>query len=203
MSRALFRVSFPAVLFAWVALGTGVAFAADDAHGGGGMLPVWAWELLNFAILVGVLVYFGRGPLRDLFLSRHAQISGDIESASELLAQAEQRNAEWQRRLADLDRELDEIRASARRRAEEEREHILADAADAAERIQRDAVASVEQELRRAQASLREEAANLSVELAAEILAREVGGADRDRLMDEFISRVEQADAPGGGRAQA
>lgn len=171
--------------------------SGGEAHGDAGF-PIW--EVVNFAILVGVLVYFGRGPLRGLFAARHAQITGDIKSASELLSQAEHRNSEWQRRLADLDRELDEIRANSRRRAEEERERILAEAADAAERIRRDAVASVEQELRRAQAELRQEAANLSIELAADILSREVGAGDRDRLMDEFIARVEQSDARAGGR---
>lgn len=179
-----------------------LASGGEGEHGHGeAALPTS--EIVNFAILVVALVYFGRGPLREMFGARHARITGDIKSASELLSQAEHRNAEWQRRLADLDRELDDIRASARRRAEEERERILAEAADAAERIRRDAVASVEQELRRAQSALREEAANLSIELAAGILSREVGSGDRDRLMDEFIARVEQADGATGARGRA
>ena len=106
-----------------------LASGGEGEHGHGeAALPTS--EIVNFAILVVALVYFGRGPLREMFGARHARITGDIKSASELLSQAEHRNAEWQRRLADLDRELDDIRASARRRAEEERERILAEAAD-------------------------------------------------------------------------
>jgi F-type H+-transporting ATPase subunit b len=176
-----------------IANAASAAGGADHAEGG---VPVFVWEIVNFAILVGVLVYFGRKPMQEMFASRREEITGNIDRASALLQQAELRNSEWQRRLANLDAELDSIRITARERAEEEGERILAEAADGAERIRRDAVAAVEYELRRAQAELREEAANLSTELAAGILDREVGAGDRDRLMDEFISRV---DARGAG----
>jgi F-type H+-transporting ATPase subunit b len=170
------------------------------AAGGGGEghsgLPIY--EIVNFALLLGVLVYFGRAPMREMFLTRRETIARDIDAASALLDQAEARNAEWQRKLADLDRELEDLRATARRRAQEERERILAEASEAAERIQRDAVASVEQELRRAQDALREEAASLATELAAGMLREQVGEGDRERLLDEFISRV-AATGPAAG----
>ena len=88
-----------------------------------------------------------------------------------------------------------------RRRAEAEREAILADAQVAAERIHRNAVATVEQELRRAQSELRREASELAVELAANLLRDRVRDDDRSRLMDEFISSVEQSPPPGGSRS--
>jgi F-type H+-transporting ATPase subunit b len=172
--------------------------ALASSGGEEGHLPVF--ELINFALLVAILVYFGRKPMRDMFATRRETIAKDIETASALLDQAEARNAEWQRKLADLDSELEDLRATARRRAEEERERILAEASEAAERIQRDAVASVEQELRRAQEALREEAASLATELAAGMLREHVSDGDRERLVDEFISRVAAtgADAAGG-----
>jgi len=160
------------------------------AASGGGESHFPKWELFNFAILLGVIAYFGRGPLRELFATRRATIAADIEAASELLEAAEARNAEWEQKLAALDREAAELRDAARERAENDRERILAEAHEAAERIQRDAVASVEQELRRAQDALREEAAQLATELAAGLLRDEIGDADRDRLVDEFISQV-------------
>jgi len=187
----------------WALTASLPAFAAGGGEEHAGGFPFY--ELINFAILVGVLVYFGRGPMREMFSTRRETIARDIQTASELLEQAEARNSEWQRRFADLEGELEAIRTTARHRAEEERTRILADASEAAERIQRDAVASVEQELRRAQAQLREEAASLATDLAAGLLSDQVGDGDRDRLVDEFISRVEAggspASAPGqGGR---
>lgn len=188
------RPILTALLFSLVAAPV-LAAGGGDEHG-----PVEfpIWEIVNFVLLAAVLVYVGRKPMQEMFASRREEIAGDIDRASALLEEAEQRNSEWQKRLADLDVELDSIRVTARQRAEEEGERILAEAADGAERIRRDAVAAVEHELRRAREQLREEAANLSTELAAGILDREVGDSDRDRLMDEFISRVGSSGGSGG-----
>ena len=76
-------------------------------------------------------------------------------------------------------------------RAEEESERILAKAREAAARIKSDALEATSQELLRARRELRAEAAGLAVELAGEILKEQVGDADRQRLLDEFITRVE------------
>jgi len=180
----------------------GAAFAAGDGGGHGdehGALEVPVYEIINFILLVGVIIYFARTPAKEFFKSRRSTIESDITAATSLLDDAEQTNSELQRRIADLDNEVEEIRAVARRRAEEERERILAEAHDSAERIRRDAVASVDQEVRKAQADLRDEAAALASELAAGILKEKVGDADRDRLMDDFISRVEQGGAATNG----
>lgn len=179
-----------AVLTSLVTLAAGVAQAAS---GGGDHDPLMEtfWQAVNLIIILGVLVYFGRGPIRAYFASRHATIKNELTEAAELLDRAEHRNAELQRRLVDLNSELEGIREAAHRRAEDEAEKILADARASAERIRSDAQAAVAQELRRAQSKLREEAANLAMDLAAQKLEQNVGDADRDRLMDEFITRVE------------
>lgn len=166
------------------------ALAAGPAHAAGDEL---AWRSFNFALLVIVLTVLLRKPLQRYFAERHGAIRKEIDEAAALRKQAEERHAQWQRRLADLERELDGIRATARERAEAEREHLLADARAAAERIRRDAAAAVDQELRRARARLRGEASELAVELAAGILRDQVGDADRQRLLDEFIERIERS----------
>jgi F-type H+-transporting ATPase subunit b len=172
----------------------GSAWAAGD--GGGGVMDL-VWQAVNLLLLIAVLVYFARKPLRTFFEDRRKQIKGELDDAASLLAQAEARYADWQRKLIDLDSDLAEVQAEGRRRADEERESILADAQAIADRIHRDAVAAVEQELRRAQAVLRNEAAELATEIAEQILREKLQSSDSDRLMDEFITRVEPANEPG------
>jgi F-type H+-transporting ATPase subunit b len=171
------------------------ALAAGGEHGPTTMDLIW--QAVNLAILLGVIFYMARKPVSDYFATRRSEIQNDIESASQLLASAEQTFKEWQGKVVDLEGELDEIKATARRRAEEERDQILATARDSAERIKGDALAAVDQQLRRAQEELRHEAAELAVDLAAGMLRDQVDDRDRDRLMDEFITRVEPA---GSGR---
>ena len=181
--------------------GTAYASGGEGAHAGGeDALKQTIYQGLNLVLLLGVLFYFGRKPMSEFFASRRETIQSELSEAASLLTQAEQRNAELQRRLVDLDSEVEEIREAAGRRAQEEAERILADARATAERIRRDAQAAVAQELRRAQAELREEAADLALELASRKLQDQVVDADRDRLVDEFILRVESNTSEGAGR---
>lgn len=170
------------------------ACASDQSADG---LQSFIWPAVNLVILLAVLVYFARKPLQAYFEKRRSDISGDLQSSADELATAESTYAQWQRRMADLDGELDEIRATSRQRAEAERERIIQDAHATAERIRRDATTAVELELRRAREILREEATQLAIELAGERLSREVTEADRDRLIDEFIGLI--ASTPGSG----
>ena len=130
-----------------------------------------------------------------------AKMQGEIDRSTALLEDAQARLSNWQRRLVELDSELVGIRETGRRRAEEERERILTDARASAERIRREAAAAIEQELRRARGELREEAADLAIELAGELLIQELGDSDHDRLVSEFVERIERE--PGVRRAPA
>jgi F-type H+-transporting ATPase subunit b len=169
-----------------------VAMASGDEHAGNeNALKDTLYQALNLALLLGVLFYFGRKPIAEFFATRRDGISSELNEAADLLKQAEQRNSELQRRLVDLGSEVEGIREDAGRRAEEEAERILADARATADRIRRDAQAAVAQELRRAQTQLHDEAADLAMEIAARKLTEQVGEADRDRLVDEFILRIE------------
>lgn len=180
-----------------VALHALPAYASDPAPGG---LQAFLWPALNLVILIAVLVYFARKPLQAYFEKRRSEIKGELQSAADQLATAETTYAKWQRRMIDLEGELDEIRTTSRQRAEAERERIIEDARATAERIRRDAATTVELELRRAREILREEATQLAIELAGERLSREVTDADRDRLVDEFIDRI--ASTPDSGASQ-
>ena len=153
---------------------------------------------MNLILVLTVIVVLARKPIAAFFAERRTGIKSDIDGAADLLQQAETRYAEWQRKLIDLEGEMSEIRDTARRRAEDERDQILAEARDGAERIKRDAVAAVDQELRRARAELRREAAELALDLADKLLQENVNDGDRDRLLDEFITRVEPGPATTG-----
>ena len=168
-----------------------VALPAQASEENSSGLSELLWPVVNLIILIAVVVHFARKPMRDYFAGRRSEIQSELKGAADQLAEAETTYAKWQRRLIDLEAELEEIRTMSRQRAEAERDKILSDARAAAERIRRDAAVAVEMELRRAREELRVEATQLAIELATERLEREVTDADRDRLLDEFIDRVE------------
>lgn len=169
--------------------------ATGGAHASGGeegnAYADFAWYTLNFVLLVVALVYFARKPVQSFFADRRAEIQEQLQRAADALSAAEQRHTELQRQLVDLDRDLQDIRARTRARAESERDRLLADAKAAARRIENDARAAVEREVDRARAQLRHEASELAIEIAATRLQSQVDDRDRDRLIDEFIDHIE------------
>lgn len=173
-----------------------LAAPAEASEGGGGLLDL-ALRTGNLLLLLGVLVYFGGKPVRKFFADRRNQIRGDLDEAAGLLEAAETRYAEWQRKLIDLEQDIETIKSEGRQRAEAEGEAIVAGAQAAAERIHRNAKASVDHELRRAQAALRAEAAQLATQMAEQILMEKLSDADRERVMDELIARVESSERAG------
>jgi F-type H+-transporting ATPase subunit b len=179
-----------------------LAVASPALAAGGGSGPSASeliWPAVNLALLLGVLFAVARKPITAYFAERREQIKNDIKSADKLLAESKKQFSEWQGKLVELEAEVQTIRDETRQRAQDERDQIVAAAHDSAERIRSDAVAAVDQELRRAQVELREEAANLAVDLAASIITEQVDDRDRDRLLDEFITRVEPATIQDSG----
>jgi F-type H+-transporting ATPase subunit b len=185
-------------IMAMVGLMSATPALASGDEGGGLFYP-----MLNFVLLIAALVYFARKPVLQFFNNRRGEIQTDLKKSSDLLGEAEAKFASWQRKLADLDQELETIREASRQRAENDRANIIADATASAERIRADATAAIEQELRRSRAVLREEAADLAIELARNLLQSQVNDGDRERLVGEFIERIEDpaaANDTGTGR---
>jgi F-type H+-transporting ATPase subunit b len=172
------------------------ALASGDADEGA-HTSTFIWEWVNLLILVGVLFYFTRKPVLAYLGDRRSGIQENLDGAEQLLRDAQTRLQEWQAKVDGMDAEVAAIRRMAQAAAEHERERIVADAHTIAERIQRDAKSAIARETRRARLTLREEASQLAVELAAGLLRDGVTDQDRDRLVDEFVTRLE-SDAAGG-----
>lgn len=177
------------------------AKAAGDGGHGAGAATIF-WHALNLLILIGVLVYFARAPIASFLAARRAQIEEGIESAGRELAEAERRLATCEQRAASLEAELDEIRRVVRQQAEGERDRLLAEAHATAERIERDAVTAAEQEVRHARERLRAETVDLAIQIAGETLRGQVTDADRARLVDDFVQRIEHSGPSAGSPAR-
>jgi F-type H+-transporting ATPase subunit b len=181
------------------------ALAAEDAHGGAHDAEAAAehakevaYEWLNLAILAALLVYFARKPVAAYLATRRETIAKNIAGSEKLLKEAEARLAEWNARAARLDADVQAILGSTRKSAEVEKAAILADAEATAARIRQSAGGVVERELRAARVALRKEAAELAVTLAGSLLQEHTTDADRSRLVDEFIAKIESTPGPGG-----
>lgn len=169
---------------------------ASEGHGGEEQatllgVPLFVWfTIVNFAIFVAVLVVVLRKPLANFLRGRKESIAKEMEDAQKLLENAQKHHAEITARLDRLENELATVREQIRKEGEAEGERIMERARQAAERIRREADFQAEQEVKMAKMELREEAARLAVKLAEEALEKAISDADRERLINEFITEV-------------
>ncbi|HSO09859.1 MAG TPA: hypothetical protein VLR45_07715, partial [Desulfoprunum sp.] len=103
---------------------------------------------------------------------------------------AETKAREYQEKLAKASAEIETIYAAIRREGEMERDKILASAKEMAAKIEQEADAKAAGAVARARLELRAEAARLAVELAEELLVKNVTAADQKRLVDEYMQKV-------------
>lgn len=192
MTARNLRNSVPALL-AVLAL---PALVLASGGGGGGhadsgvILKDFIWRCVNFAVMVGLLGYFVSKPIRNGLQNRRAEIEKSLADAVAAREAAEAKAREYQEKLAKASAEIDTIYASIRREGELERDRILASAREMAVKIEQEADAKAASAVARARLELRAEAARLAVELAEELLAKNVTAADQKRLIDEYMQKV-------------
>jgi F-type H+-transporting ATPase subunit b len=185
--------------FALVLALVGVAIAAEPAlaagaaseHGHAG--PDWAYLIyhsIGLALLLGVLVYFTREPLRNFLLDRSDGIRRQIEGAEAALATARAEVAELRGRLARANEEAEAFARTAAEQARAEREASLERANQTAVRIREEAKRAADQEIARARRELQDEAAQLATSIAAEILREGMTPDDDRRLVGEFVQQI-------------
>ena len=157
-----------------------------------GWFPTIA-KTFNFAVLVGVLVYFLRAPLAAYLSSRIAQVREDLVTAAATRETALRQLAEIEARLQALPAELEALK---RRGAEEiaaERVRIEQVAETERRRLLEHTRREIEMRLRVARRELVEFAATLAVTVASERIRRSMTPDDQTRLVDRYTSQLEGA----------
>lgn len=180
-----------AILFALIAASPALASEAAAEHGHDG--PSWAYlfyHALGLAVLIGVLVYYTREPLKSFLLDRSDGIRRQIESAESALAAARAEVAELNARLARANDESEAFVRAAVDQAQAERALAMERASQAAERIRLESRRAADQEIARARQELQEEAAQLATTIAGEILRQSMTADDDQRLVTEFVEQI-------------
>ena len=192
------KIAFTAAYVAVIVLAASAGFANEGGEGAhhvdrGAQLKDLGWRALNFAALLGILVFaLKKADVKGSLAARQSQIKKDLKDAQEGRAAAEAKLAEYRGKLEQASKEIDEIQAAIVREGEQEKERIIAEARKAAEKIVAQAAQSAEQETLKARNELRAEAARLAVEIATGKLTGAIQKADHDRFVGEYLDKVVQ-----------
>jgi F-type H+-transporting ATPase subunit b len=163
--------------------------AAAGSHGETSLLRALG-PYLNFAILLGGLIYFLRAPVAGYLAARSQQIRGGLESARETTDRATARLAELDQRLKSLPGELEALRKKGVEEIATEERRIQAQAEAEKKRLVDDVQRDIDVRVRVARKQLAEHAADLAVGLAADRVRQTITDADQARLIDRYADEV-------------
>lgn len=150
---------------------------------------IFKW--INFAIVVGVIVWVFGKVLPPKFRSNASKISSAITEATEAKAAADRQLREAETKLANLQKEVEELRAFAGREGASEAERIRALAKSDAQKIFLAAKAEIEAAERAARLELKAIAAKLAVDGAETLLAKQLTPQTQESLVSSFVKSLE------------
>jgi F-type H+-transporting ATPase subunit b len=172
---------------------SGLVWASE----GGGHHELNWWDfflrLMNFAIMLGLLIYLLKKPLSNFFVSRRENIQNTLIELEQKKLEADKKCAEYKAKLATLDKEVGQIIAEYVQEGEAEKSKIIEAAQKQADYLKQQAQLTIQQEIKSARESLQEEIADLTVAAAEDILRKNIKAKDQDRLVQEFIAKVVEA----------
>ena len=194
LKNKLTAALFLASVLMFSAVTVAQADAPADEHAGehsiGGMILGMGWPIANFIIFVGVIYYFGNGPLKEYLATRGATIRKDLVAAAELKAAANAQLATIEQKLQALPGELSALRTRGADDIVAEEKRIAAAADADRERLLEQTRREIDLQVRLARKEILEHAADLSVQLATERIKKETTPADQERLVDNYLKQV-------------
>ena len=151
-----------------------------------GRMLFWQWA--NFALLAGGLIYLAKKYAPPYFVKRSREIRKGIIEAEEFRAEARVKVAAIDRRLANMDSEIEVLRRDALREREAETQRIRSETAATLRRIQAEAAESVAAAGRAARLELRRYCSELAVTGAEQKIAARLSPQVQGRLVQTSVA---------------
>ena len=148
------------------------------------------FTLLNAIALFLVLKHYLFKPVEKVMEQRQAEVDKIYDDAETAKADAEAYRAAYDEKLAHAKEEAVDIIKAAQERADRLGDEIVSDARAKAEDLIKRADAEIAQERKKAVNELKNEISFISLDIAQQMLDREINGADHDELINRFIKEM-------------
>ncbi len=168
------------------------AFAATGGDEGSSkeMLIDFAWRVANFVVLIWFLYWVAAKKIKEYFFERRQNIKTSIEEKVAEKEETEKKFREYSAKLDKATEEISNIFEMIKAQGSIEKEKIVEDAKKAAEKMKEDAQMRMEHELKAAKNQLRTEAAKLSVEMAEDIVKKNITPEHHEYMVKDYLDKV-------------
>ena len=177
---------------AFILLAVAIVYASGGGEGGHEEKNWFnfAWRTLNFAILAGFLYWLVGNRIKEFFVGRRDDIKTSLAEAVVAKEEAEKKYKELADKMDKATGEITDISDMIKAQGLAEKEKIIEDAKKAAEQLKEDTQRRVEQEFNKASNQLRAEAVALSVQIAEDILKKNITVEDHESMVRDYLDKV-------------
>ncbi|HJL42441.1 MAG TPA: ATP synthase F0 subunit B [Myxococcales bacterium LLY-WYZ-16_1] len=145
----------------------------------------------NFVLFFGFLAWkFGPNVSQSL-KARRSNLESRLQEAQNKQAEAEARLEQYREKLANLEREFEQVVASYEKQAQADRERLKEETEKALDRLSRETEFSIQQEARKAERAIRDAVVETTLSLAEQKIRERMTDADKKRLNEQYIRSLE------------
>lgn len=145
---------------------------------------------VSIFILFAFLSFILFEPVKKLLAQRQERIKNDIEQAKKDKEASATMKAEYEERLKKVDKEVEEILSSARKKAKKRENEIIGEAQEEAARILARANQEIELEKAKVKDEMRKEIINVATAMASKLVAESIDSSKQDALIDETLKEM-------------
>lgn len=166
------------------------SYLATSEGGIGLNLDILETNLINLAIVIGLLVVYGGKLVGNLLSERKSRIAAEIQEAEVKAANAEKDLKVAQQNLAEAKAKAEQIKAEAIAAGEKAKVEILANGAKEVEKLKAAAGKELDSEQAKVIAELKQRIAVLALEQVESELKNRLDGDAQARLIDSSIAQL-------------
>lgn len=146
------------------------------------------WTLINLVFFFLLMKLFLFKPIKKVLDKRQEIVDAEIENARKTNELADEKLADYESRIANVDSEAEQIVATAKDNAKAEYDKIICRAEDDAKQIREIAKKQGESEVQAMRRAAKEEIASVAFEAAEKIVGNSINDKTNSDIFDEFLN---------------
>ena len=151
------------------------------------------FQILNLLLLMVLFKKYLFKPVMEILEKRQAEIEGHYQEAQQAETDAKAMKADYESKMSGARQEADRVIKTATESANAMSASIVEDARTQADQLKHRAQTEIDLERRRAFDEVKGELSGIALDIASQVIEREVNEKDHEAFIDEFIKNVGEA----------
>ena len=156
---------------------------------------LYIWSLVIFLLVLLILKKYAWTPLLDFLDQREKEISDSLAMAESAKADLEKVKEESEKILNEAKNQGKSIISDSKQKAEDAANKILNDAKTKSDEFVLDAKKKIDVEKKKAIKEIKEEVIGLSLDLASQVLQRNINDEDNTKFVDSSLKAINTDEA--------